>query len=125
MEDRKNGVVPSGGLRRVMSPAAVESEYCRKTWGAPELDRRLSVKFGSPFTHSTQTKDMGGTVGVEATKNDAETPKGMRSAEDAGNGRGVCMKQTILQLGNTISGLVDLHQLGEMALIIQISSQVS
>ena len=42
----------------------------------------------------------------------------MRSAEEARNGRGVCMKQTLLRLRNTISAPVDLHELGKIALII-------
>ena len=42
----------------------------------------------------------------------------MRSAEEAGNSRGVCMKQTLLRLWNTISAPVDLHELGKIALII-------
>src|SRR6266702_964857 len=49
----------------------------------------------------------------------------MRSAEEAGNGRRVCMKKALLRLGNTISAPVDLHILEKIALIIRISSEVS
>ena len=49
----------------------------------------------------------------------------MRSAEKAGDGRGVGMKQTLLHLGNTISAPVDLHVLGKIALIMKISSELS
>ena len=42
----------------------------------------------------------------------------MRSAEEAGDGRGVRMKKALLCLGDTISAPVYLHKLGKIALII-------